>query len=115
MAYRDKQSHRTLHDLGNLDLWGPRARVLTYAQHDCTKGRRDFKAALAALAPPGSHATPRVIARAVRLGGEDGLPDRPARWPLGREPRGFVPVATLQHGVEAGGKKGPGAHGHGLP
>ena len=21
VAYRDKQSHRTLHDLGNLDLW----------------------------------------------------------------------------------------------
>ena len=23
-AYRDKQSHRTLHDLGNLDVWCPR-------------------------------------------------------------------------------------------
>ena len=31
-AYRDKQSHRTLHDLGNLDLWCPRDLVITYAQ-----------------------------------------------------------------------------------
>src|SRR5437868_8779612 len=32
-AYRDKQSHRTLHDLGNLDLWCPRDLVITYSQH----------------------------------------------------------------------------------
>jgi hypothetical protein len=30
VAYRDKQSHRTLHDLGNLDLWCPRDLVITY-------------------------------------------------------------------------------------
>ena len=33
VAYRDKQSQRTLHDLGNLDLWCPRALVITYSQH----------------------------------------------------------------------------------
>ena len=38
-AYRDKQSQRTLHDLGNLDVWCPRDLVITYAQHDCTKVR----------------------------------------------------------------------------
>src|SRR5262245_47575081 len=32
-AYRDKQFQRTLHDLGNLDLWCPRDLVVTYAQH----------------------------------------------------------------------------------
>jgi hypothetical protein len=37
VAYRDKQPHRTLHDLGHLDGWCPRDLVLTYAQHDCTK------------------------------------------------------------------------------
>src|SRR5262245_35458200 len=36
-AYRDKQSHRTLHDLGNLDLWCPRDLVITYSQHYCLK------------------------------------------------------------------------------
>ena len=35
VAYRDKQSQRTLHDLGNLDLWCPRDLVLTYSQHYC--------------------------------------------------------------------------------
>ena len=32
-AYRDKQCQRTLHDLGNLDLWCPRDLVVTSAQH----------------------------------------------------------------------------------
>jgi len=32
-AYRDKQFQRTLHDLGNLDLWCPRDLVVTYSQH----------------------------------------------------------------------------------
>src|SRR2546426_10410789 len=36
-AYRDKQSQRTLHDLGNLDVWCPRDLVVTYSQHYCTK------------------------------------------------------------------------------
>src|SRR5712692_9214853 len=39
VAYRDKQSQRTLHDLGNLDLWCPRDLVITYSQHYCTKCR----------------------------------------------------------------------------
>src|SRR5262252_1436066 len=35
-AYRDKQFHRTLHDLGNLDVWCPRDLLVTYSQHSCT-------------------------------------------------------------------------------
>src|SRR5262245_12499624 len=35
-AYRDQQSQRTLHDLGNLDVWCTRDLVITYAQHSCT-------------------------------------------------------------------------------
>ena len=52
---------------------------------------------------------------AVRLVVEDGLPYRPASWHLWRDHRVFVPFATIQHWVEAGGKKGAGAHGHRLP
>ena len=114
-AYRDKQSHRTLHDLGNLDVWCPRDLVVTYSQHYCTKCRKYFNADLSDLAPPGSHYTHRVIDLAVRIVVEDGLPYRPARWHLWRDHRVFVPFATIQNWVEAGGKKGAGAHGHGLP
>src|SRR4029450_3634037 len=41
-AYRDKEFHRTLHDLGNLDGWCPRDLVVTYSQHYCTKCRKYF-------------------------------------------------------------------------
>jgi hypothetical protein len=114
-AYRDKQSHRTLHDLGHLDLWCPRDLIVTYSQHYCTKCRIYFNADLSDLAPPGSHYTHRVIDLAVRLVVEDGVPYRPASWHLWRDHRVFVPFATIQNWVEAGGKKGAGAHGHGLP
>jgi hypothetical protein len=101
--------------LGNLDLWCPRDLVVTYAQHYCTKCQKYFQAALSEVAPPGSQSTHRVIALAVRLVVEDGVPYRPARWHLWRDHRVCVPFATLQNWGEAGGKKGPGAHGHGLP
>ena len=114
-AYRDKQSHRTLHDLGNLDLWCPRNLVITYSQHYCTKCRKYFNADLSDLAPPGSHYTHRVMDLAVRLVVEDGVPYRPASWHLWRDHRVFVPFATIQNWVEAGGKKGAVSHGHGVP
>ena len=114
-AYRDKQSHRTLHDLGHLDMWCPRDLLVTYAQHYCTKCRTDLRADLAELAPPGTQYTHRVSALAVRIVVEDGVPYRPARGHLWRAHRVFVPCATIQHWVEAGGKKGAGAPGHRLP
>jgi hypothetical protein len=58
------------------------------------------------LAPPKGHYTHRVVARAVRLVVEDGLPYRSASWHLWRDHRVFVPFATIQNWVEAGGKKG---------
>src|SRR5215470_2564293 len=64
-AYRAKQSPRTLHDLGNLDGWCPRALVVTYSQHDCTKYQQYFHAELSALAPPGRQYTHRVLDLAV--------------------------------------------------
>src|SRR5499427_5591907 len=60
-AYRDKQSQRTLHDLGNLDLWCPRDLLVTYSQHYCTKCRKYFSANLSDLAPPSSQYTHRVL------------------------------------------------------
>jgi len=114
-ASRDKQYQRTLHDWGNLDLWCPRDLVVTYSQHDCTKCRTYFHADLSALAPPGAQYTHRVMDLAVRLVVEDGLPSRPASWHLWRDHRVLVPCATIQHGGEAGGTKGAGAHGRRLP
>ena len=43
---------------------------------------------------------------AVRLVVEDGLPYQSASWHLWRDHRVFVPYATIQNWVEAGGKKG---------
>jgi hypothetical protein len=43
---------------------------------------------------------------AVRLVVEDGLPYQAASWSLGRDHRVFVPWATIQNWVEAGGEKG---------
>ena len=114
-AYRDKQCYRTLHDFGNLDLWCPRDLVVTSSQHSCTQCRTYVNADLSDLAPPGGQDTHRVVDLAVRLVVEDGLPYRPASWHLWRDHRVFVPFATIQNWVEAGGKKSAGAHGHGLP
>ena len=61
-AYRDKQYQRTLHDLGNLDVWCPRDLLVTYSQHYCTKCRKYFSADLSDLAPPGSQYTHRNTA-----------------------------------------------------
>ena len=69
------------------------------------KCRKYFHADLSDLAPPGGQYTHHVIALAVRLVVEDGLPYRPASWHLWRDHRVFVPVATIQHWGEAGGKK----------
>jgi hypothetical protein len=89
--------------------------VVTSSQPSCTKWRTYLNADLSALAPPGGQDTHRVMDLAGRLVGEDGLPYRPARWPLGRDHRVLVPVATLQTWVEAGGKKSAGAPGPGRP
>lgn len=114
-AYRDKQQQRTLHDLGDLDSGRPRDLKVTYAQYYCTKCRTYFNTELSDVAPPGSHYTHRVIDIAVRVVVEDGLPYRTASWHLWRDHRVFVPFATLQNWVEAGGKKGAGADGVRLP
>jgi hypothetical protein len=77
-----------------------------YSQHYCTRCRKYFNADMTDLADPGSHYTRRVIEAAVRLVVEDGLPYRTASWGLWRDLRVFVPFATIQNWVEAGGEKG---------
>ena len=55
-AYRDKRQQRTLHDLGDLDTWGPRDLVITYSQHYCVNFSALWSGILGALwhhTPPG--------------------------------------------------------------
>jgi hypothetical protein len=77
-----------------------------YSRHFCSKCRKYFNADMTDLADPGSHYTRRVVDTAVRLVIEDGLPYRAAEWALWRDHRVFVPFATIQNWVEAGGEKG---------
>jgi len=105
-CYRHALGQRTLHDLGCLLRDRPRVLQVVYSRHYCASCQLHFSVDLSQLAPPGSHYTQRVIALAVRLVVEDGLPYRAASWHLWRDQRVFVPFATLQNWVEAaGGKK----------
>ena len=114
-CYRNRTIERTLHDLGDLVSERPRDIHLTYSQHYCCKCRRYFNVDTSDLAPPKSHYTQRVIALAVRLVVEDGLPYRAASWHLWRDHRVFVPFSTIQNWVEAGGKKGTAARRRRIP
>jgi hypothetical protein len=107
-CYRDKTFTRTLHDVGDLVSGRPRDIVLTYSQHHCTKCRKYFNADVTDLARPKALYTHRVMALAVRVVVEDGIPYEAASWHLWRDHRVFVPFATIQNWVEAGGKKGGG-------
>jgi hypothetical protein len=105
-SYRDRLVCRKLHNLGDLLTGRPRDLVVLASQHYCTRCRKYFNADTSDLAAPGSHYTRRVIDTAVRLVVEDGLPYRAASWALWRDHRVFVPHATIQNWVEAGGEKG---------
>ena len=100
-----RRVQRTLHDVGDLVSGRPREIHLTYSQHRCTSCERTFNADMSDIAPSRSHYTHRVIRLALRLVVEDGLPYRTASWHLWRDHRVFVPFATIQNWVEAGGKK----------
>jgi len=105
-AYRLRTFTRTLHDLGDPVSGRPREIHLRYSQHRCPGCNTYFNADVDDLALPRSHYTHRVVHTAVRLVVEDGLPYRSASWHLWRDHRVFVPFATIQNWVEAGGKKG---------
>lgn len=108
-CYRKRTFERTLHDLGDSVSERPRDLHVIYSQHYCSKCKRYFNVDMSDLALPKSHYTHRVTTVAVRLVVEDGLPYRAASWHLWRDHRVFVPYATIQNWVEAGGKKGTGA------
>jgi hypothetical protein len=110
VSSRHKSGQRTLHDLGDLYTGCPVDLLVAYSSHYCSQCRKHFNVDLSDLAPPGGHYTHRVIHLAVRLVVEDSLPYRPASWHLWRDHRVFVPFATIQNWVEAGGKKGAGTH-----
>lgn len=114
-AYRDRVFTRSLHDIGDLAANRPRDLVITYSQHYCSHCHAYFNTDLSDIAAPRSRYTHRVVALAVRLVIEDGLPYRSACWHLWRDHRVFVPFATIQNWVEAGGKKSPGANHRRLP
>ena len=105
-AFRDRTFVRSLHDVGDLVSGRPHELRITYSQHYCSVCRHCFSVDLVDLAPPRGHYTHRVMALASRLVVEDGLPYRNASWTLWRDHRVFVPFATIQNWVEAGGKKG---------
>ena len=105
-CYRKRTCERTLHDVGDLVSGRPRKIQLTYSQHYCCQCRSYFNVDNSDLALPKSHYTHRVVTLAVRLVVEDGLPYRAASWHLWRDHRVFVPYATIQNWVEAGGGKG---------
>jgi len=113
-AYRLRTVTRKLHDLGDLISGRPRKIHLTYSQHRCLGCNTYFNADMDDVALPNSHYTHRVVHTAVRLVVEDGLPYRPASWHLWRDHRVFVPFATIQNWVEAGGKKGGRRHPRGV-
>jgi hypothetical protein len=104
-AGRLRTVERLLHDLGDPVAGRPRDIHLTYSQHRCPDCNLYFNADMDDLALPKSHYTHRVVAMAVRLVVEDGLPYRLASWHLWRDHRVFVPFATIQNWVEAAGEK----------
>src|SRR5262245_41443732 len=111
-AYRLRTATRRLHDLGDPRLGRPRVLAVTYSQHRCPRCGNYFNTPLDDLALPNSHYTLRVLAAAVRLVVEDGLPYRGASWHLWRDHRVFVPFATIQNWVEAAGEKRRAARHH---
>jgi hypothetical protein len=105
-CFRNRLCTRVLHDVGDLVLGRPRDIELVYSQHHCTRCKIFLNADTSEYAVPKSHYTHRVVSLAVRLVVEDGLPYQAASWHLWRDHRVFVPFATIQNWIEAGGKKG---------
>ena len=76
---------RILHDVGDLVAGRPRDLHLVYSQHYCPRCRHCFTAEMADYAVPKAHYPHRVVALAVRLVVEDGLPYQAASWHLWRD------------------------------
>src|SRR6266566_2531835 len=111
LASRHTSGQRLWHDVGDWCTGHPLDLLVTSASPSCDRCTKHCTIALSAGAPPGAHDTHRVIDVAGRVVSDDGRPSRPANGPLWRAHRVLVPCATIQHGGEAGGKKGARAHG----
>jgi endogenous inhibitor of DNA gyrase (YacG/DUF329 family) len=105
-SFRHAVFTRVLPDVGDLVSGRPREIHLTYSQHRCPHCAKFFNVDTSDYALPKVHYTHRVVALAVRLVVEDSLPYYAASWHLWRDHRVFVPFATIQNWVEAGGEKG---------
>ena len=90
-CYRKRTVVRRLQDLGDLVVDRPRDPHLTYSQNCCCKCKRYFNVDMCDLAPPKSQYTHRVMALAVRLLVEDGVPYQGVAWHLWRDHEAFVP------------------------
>lgn len=112
---RVRRFTRILHDVGDLVASRPRDIHLVYSQHRCANCGKYFNADMSDYALPKAHYTHRVVSLAVRLVVEDSLPYQAASWHLWRDHRVFVPYATIQNWVEAGGEKGGQPNGRRLP
>jgi hypothetical protein len=113
-ARRDKEFTRAVYDVGDLVSGRPCELHLTYAQHYCSACCKYFTVDLSDVVPVRGRYTYRVMDLAVRAVVEDGLAYRLASWRLWRDHRVFVPFATIQNWVEAGGKKGQSTTGNGV-
>jgi hypothetical protein len=109
-CFRNRTCTRMLHDVGDLVTGKPRDIELVYSQHRCTPCNKFFDADTSEYSRPKARYTHRVVSLAVRLVVEDGLPYQAASWHLWRDPRVFVPFATIQNWVETGGEKGSAAN-----
>jgi hypothetical protein len=105
-CFRNRTCTRVLQDVGDLVTGRPRDIELVYWQHRCTKCQKFFAADTSEYRRPKARYTHRVGSLAVRLVIEDGVPYQAAGWHRWREHRVFVPFATIQNWVEAGGEKG---------
>jgi len=92
--------------VGDLVTGRPRDIELLYSQHRCRTCNKFFDADTSEYSLPKARYTHRVVSLAVRLVVEHGLPYQAASWHLWRDHRVFVPFATIQNWVEAGGEKG---------
>jgi hypothetical protein len=106
---------RKLFDIGDLATGQPRELIVRCSQHHCGECDRYFMVDTSDLAEHRMLYTRRVMNLAILAVVEDRLPYREASWRLWRDHRVFVPFATIQNWVEAGGKKKPAAPVGGLP
>ena len=104
-ATRHEIRNRKLHHLGDPASGRPVDIQLQYSVHYCCKCNKYFQVDTTDIAAPRADYTNAVVALAVRVVVEDGLPYRLASWHLWRDHRVFVPFATIQNWVEAAGKK----------